>query len=344
MQDGPSDMVFDLNLSDSDDDEPQPTMNVRPVSPYVASKKRRVLHEWDKLTVPYIADAAEKPHTNVRAARQKHTGRKWETEESKPMQTSPKRKAAAGKPVRKAVTHLAWALGERCEAKFRAKEVGSHNAFWFAGMVERVSSSGKRCDVAYDDGDREADVPLRYLRLPSTPLTTDVVGDKTARDESPPTLPSSPTAELSIATEGESNSAPTAATSESPMQTPDAPPARRDEESTSPTSTLRQTMVDLLSKDLSRFGLSNNDCAAIVDAIKCCRSRFRSVRFNLRQRNAVVAKAFARGVVALESIADLSAFSQERPDVAPQAPTEPVAEPTYRYRQGMWLPMVVEID
>merc|ERR1719152_1061025 len=61
----------------------------------------------------------------------------------------------------------AWQPGDLCEAKYRAQQVGSHNALWFAGRVEAVSSDGKRYDIQFDDGDREARVPRKYVRVRS---------------------------------------------------------------------------------------------------------------------------------------------------------------------------------
>jgi len=62
-------------------------------------------------------------------------------------------------------------VGWRCEAKFRAQSVGSSFARWYPGVIESVSNDGRKCDVLFDDGDRERHVPLRFLRGP-TPATT----------------------------------------------------------------------------------------------------------------------------------------------------------------------------
>ena len=57
-----------------------------------------------------------------------------------------------------------YTFGQHIEAKYRAQEVGSFAATWHGGVVRKVHETGG-CDIIYDDGDREDNVPLRFLRL-----------------------------------------------------------------------------------------------------------------------------------------------------------------------------------
>merc|ERR1740139_10219 len=47
----------------------------------------------------------------------------------------------------------------------KAQEVGSFAAKWYSGVVRKVHENGA-CDVQYDDGDQEDEVPLKFLRAP----------------------------------------------------------------------------------------------------------------------------------------------------------------------------------
>jgi hypothetical protein len=61
-----------------------------------------------------------------------------------------------------------WKVGEKCEAKFGAQDKPFALAKWFPGEITRVLLDGgevKACDVTFDDGDFEAHVPPKYLRL-----------------------------------------------------------------------------------------------------------------------------------------------------------------------------------
>ena len=77
-------------------------------------------------------------------------------------------------PPRRAAPNLVdraqtWKVGDRCLAKFRAQP-GMQNwrssaaATWYAATIHSVSDDNKRFDLVYDDGDKEALVPLRFLR------------------------------------------------------------------------------------------------------------------------------------------------------------------------------------
>ena len=189
---------------------------------------------------------------------------------------------------------------------------------WFAGTIARVSDDGTRCDVHYDDGDKEEGVPLRFLRcLPSS--TSAVRGraqyaSPEAPAELPPTppLPPPPTSlevssavfkPISVATDPE----PTTPRPSLLGATPHSPPER----ASSPGSNLRARMVELLHRTLSPLGLSDAHYEAIVDGIKCNRTRFRAVRHNLKH-SPTVAEAYVRGEMPLERIIDLSAFARAR--------------------------------
>ena len=74
---------------------------------------------------------------------------------------------------RVASSAVAWKLNDRCEARYRAQTHGTTKlTFWYPGIIARASDDGTRCDVDYDDGDKEEGVPLRFLRLPSSAHTT----------------------------------------------------------------------------------------------------------------------------------------------------------------------------
>jgi len=58
-----------------------------------------------------------------------------------------------------------YTVGQRIEAKHMAQRFGSFAAKWYGGVVRKVHGDGA-CDVVYDDGDDEEEVPLKFLRLP----------------------------------------------------------------------------------------------------------------------------------------------------------------------------------
>merc|ERR1712196_662139 len=89
------------------------------------------------------------------------------------------------------------------------------------------------------------------------------------------------------------------------------PPGSASDLATTNAGDVRQTMINLLLKDVSHLGLSAAHCTSVVDAIGCNRFRFRSVRWNLKH-NAAVAEAFATDAVDVGKIADLSAFSKPK--------------------------------
>ena len=60
-----------------------------------------------------------------------------------------------------------YSVGQRIEAKHMAQRFGSFAAKWYSGVVRKVHGDGA-CDVLYDDGDDEDEVPLKFLRLPKT--------------------------------------------------------------------------------------------------------------------------------------------------------------------------------
>ena len=60
-----------------------------------------------------------------------------------------------------------YSVGQRIEAKHMAQCFGSFAAKWYSGVVRKVHGDGA-CDVLYDDGDDEDEVPLKFLRLPKT--------------------------------------------------------------------------------------------------------------------------------------------------------------------------------
>lgn len=59
-----------------------------------------------------------------------------------------------------------WKVGDVCEGKFCAKRGGRT---WYRGTIEAVHPEGG-CDVRYDDGDWEKNVPLKFLRAPTAPM------------------------------------------------------------------------------------------------------------------------------------------------------------------------------
>jgi len=176
-------LLYDLNESDSecDDDAPPPALVVEAepqVTPVVAvdaalPKKRRK-SEWEKLTVPHVAHGfweETRAYASRRSAKTVMvTETKAATSTRKKRKTpvqQPESESAAPPSAREPAKRVAWRVGDRCEAKYRAQSEGSAVTRWFPGKIEAVSEE-KGLDVVFDDGDFEAHVPLRYVRMPRT--------------------------------------------------------------------------------------------------------------------------------------------------------------------------------
>jgi hypothetical protein len=344
--------------------EPPVTLDLTEPSASRSGTKRRT--EWDKLTAQWFANGAASPqalpYSNARGAvpAAKHMQHRQGGELKRRRTTAPldlTQPDTSGPIVERTSTAKhnkhAWKANDRCLAKFRAQTVGSHNAFWYPGRIASVSASGKKCDVVFDDGDREACVPLRFLRLPQE---SDGKGDaprcESESDDVPPGEPGADVGNVAVTAMPEQPA--------SALATPPPVEARAadDDETTattalphvpsrgSPLDDLRQKMVDLLANDMEVLGLDARafDLGAVVDALGCNRARFRSVRFNLKRQWSVT-DALARGAISVASVADLSAFSKERTvsglplahklyEVAHEG-----CAPEYRYRGGQYLPV-----
>ena len=59
-----------------------------------------------------------------------------------------------------------WRIGDRVRARFGAQLHGSACTKWFPGTISATHNNGA-CDVAYDDGDFEAQVPAVCIKPPS---------------------------------------------------------------------------------------------------------------------------------------------------------------------------------
>jgi len=160
--------------------------------------KQRPRNEWDKLTTPWFTNAVDVAHCSTRLNRKDATRPRRHSPRA-PSATKRERRnrlgafAAASDPTatkiarsgiappssqrqktsgggrREACTQRQWRGGDYCDAKYLAQEVGSALARWYPGRIVGVSDNGLRCDVLFDDGDYEASVPVRFIRVPRNP-------------------------------------------------------------------------------------------------------------------------------------------------------------------------------
>lgn len=343
-------MLFDLNgYSDSEDGSPAarrpPSHSPSSLEVPVAPETRRRRSEFDKLTLKHLVDgpsaSGAEPYSCDRMAKKQSPPIHGQPKKRRPSHSAAKVAVIQKKPIkqhamRKETLPCAWKPGDRVEAKYRAQTVGAHNALWFTGRIERVCSGGKRFDIAFDDGDREERVPQKFLRVPSasgSALKVDVDSVDVVNTHAPVLEGSVPSPSPVMQPRPEMPSKLSVVMQQSPQTLPHSESEEGD---------LSQKMTDLLVKDLGCYGIAPEKLATIVDAVKCNRVRFRSVRFNLKQNNGVLL-AFARGEVPVASIADGTAFA--RPAAAQDVPCtvrplceEPVRELSYQYFNGQYLP------
>ena len=374
------DAVADTTEPEDDVEDPHPCL---PEPPVAAAKKKRRLNELDNLTYEYFGNGPAAFEAAPYASKRARKDRGFVFVESPTRQATRKRKVTSKRgrakkgesaPAVKAPRpRPQWSPGDRVEAKFAANRGGRT---WYTGVIKALSDDGRRCDIAYDDGDEEARVPIRLVRAPkahapptTAPLTTssselpkqaeDVTTETDELRDEGHELKSVPAAiETRVKVEQVDQESRPDAQRQTPPESPEGqsllppcptvqPPLSKShatqlqEPRASPSSTLehRQAMIDYLLKDLAQYGLTADSCAAIVDAIGCNRALVRRVRFNLKDRSDV-ARAYACGGAALESIADLSAFTRARAE--PKLVTQPVPCNSdavfYRYRNGQYLP------
>jgi len=317
-------------------------------------RQRARLTEWDKLTLPWFTNGhlapEATPYSSLRKPPRSPPPRAIAKKKMKSVRSNygpvtgaaATANARARRMVSRRPAVAVWEAGMLCEAKFQAQNVGGALARWFPGTVESVSADGSQCDVRFDDGDYEAAVPRKYMRLPKTSATSMMVESPCESEDR--SMPSWSTRSVDVAAVVTKLVVPSltppmvcnAPTDESfPQAAVAAAPA--------PAFPLRARMIELLKADV--LVLSDIQCVGVVDACGDDRKRFRSVRFNLKN-NTRVAQALARGEISLESVTNLSAFSEIKE--SRQALFDHATEPAdvlhrYVYRNGQYLPRCDEL-